>query len=129
MAINPNVSDLDVNQVVKRSFDPEHDATRIIYAKDHEMAISISAEDKDSVESVPRSLIVSDSSEVSAIRFKSMALYGKSPARVEASPLDSGDVWVTVLSATDSPVTPVVHLCARRVRLVSSEPAYLVLQS
>lgn len=135
MALNPKISELDPPQIARRTFDGDNDATRVVFAYDHETAIEVRAEDGDSVLSVPVSLTISDNAAHDATRIKNVCLYSDGAATLQISPSDSGNVWMTILSLTAAvPGTmeksAILPICARRIRIYANVgTVYLVCQS
>lgn len=135
MACNPKISELDPPQIARRTFDGEHDATRVVFAHDHETAIEVRAEDGDSVLALPMSLVITDDQIIDASAIKNVCLYTDGAATVQISPSDTDNVWLNLISLTAA--TPgtmeksaILPICARRIRIYASVGSvYLVCQS
>jgi hypothetical protein len=126
---------------LRKSFN-QNDAMRVEMVGT-QLAVSLVA-DEDSITTVPNSQVISDASEVSAIGIKSACLYvesdgaGTAQAKLQVSPVDSGDLWMDVAtstvtaSATDLTSSAVFTICARRIRVVSvagTPVTHLVIQA
>lgn len=135
MSCNPKISELDPPQIVRRTFDCEHDATRVVFAHDHETAIEVRAEDGDSVLTLPMSMVITDDQVYDVSGVKNLCLYTDGAATVQISPSDSDNVWLNILSHTAAaPGTmeksAILPICARRIRIYASVGSvYLVCQS
>lgn len=132
MAINPNKTRMDWNTALKNCVDANEDALRIILTSAMELQMELDAEDGDSVLAFPKSDILTEG-EMDAKRLKRGMLFSSGVVSVEVSPLDSGDVWLSI-STMNTPSlakSAVLDLCCRRIRLVKSEGAvaYFVGQS
>lgn len=125
--------------VLRKSFSEADQAIKTVPAAATSFAIELSHADGDSVTSVPYGIYITDSSELSAVGIKQALLYADDTgdAKIQVSPVDSGDVWFDVvdgdISAAGSPVMgTLVDICARRIRvsITSGTPTvYLVGQA
>jgi hypothetical protein len=139
MALNPNISELDLQQAQKRTIDALDDAVRIVLAESAGIAIQLDAAE-DSVQAVAggstSSALVDSAAtgvliaaqaaqthrELQVLVKIISAITGTATLAVEISPVDSGDVWiasgttVAVTGSTDLVSAKVSHI-ARRVRV------------
>jgi hypothetical protein len=143
MAQNPTISQLDSGQIVKRVYDEANDAIRVEMGAVNGIAISLSADDGDSVLTVPDSISTSATitnantgtiiAATACVGIKSFILYtntvstlvGPQLCSLELSPSDTDNVWIpAMLSITPdttqdvmvmSPVNP--SIVARRCRV------------
>lgn len=131
---NPTTGEL----VLRNVWDEDTKSLKVII-NSNDFAIELDHEDGDSVNTHPASQVVSDLSEQSCVGMKTGKLYaeaGSGAAKVQVSPVDSGDVWMDLSSAkvtAGASVAASSHftLCARRVRIVltSGTPVcHLVMQ-
>jgi len=110
MAHNPSVSHLDATQVFKRTFDETHDAVRVMQALNTEMAIELSAEDGDSVQSVARTVSITPASgEVDCSALRRICMYGSGV--VEVSPDGTSFVTLSLVALQ------VRDICALKIRV------------
>lgn len=143
MALNPNLTELDLQQAQKRTIDALDDAVRIILADTTGIAIELSAADGDSVlaesslASASGSLSSASSGELVAPLDVSMkkeiqvlvdvaaGITGSATIEIQISPSASGSVWIpsgvtlAVTGATNLKTAKVSDL-ARRARVVLS---------
>lgn len=117
----PLASLLNVGQIHKRTFDEQTGAIRIIPAKEMEMAISLSADEGDSVQVVSKTItvkqtITKDSGEIviqpiSCVGLNKFQLSSNTieaasntTLNIELSPSDTDDVWfcINTFSAKNS---------------------------
>jgi hypothetical protein len=143
MALNPNLTSLDLQQAQKRTIDANDDAVRIILADTSGIAIELSAADGDSV-AAEKSLVseegsidsastgtlvaaldVSGRQEMQLLVDVGAGITGSATVSIEISPEDSGNVWIP--SGTTLAITGTANLksakvtdLARRVRVVLS---------
>jgi len=143
MALNTNLTELDLQQAQKRTIDSLDDAVRIILADSTGMAIELSAADGDSVlaESslvsasgsitvassgeLVAPLDVSQKKEIQVLVDVGAGITGSATISIEISPQASGSVWVpsgTTLAVTGSAnlKSAKVSDIARRARVVLS---------
>jgi hypothetical protein len=97
--------------VLRESWSADDGAIQIIPAANTEFAIELSADDGDSVITIPKSVTVETGETVSAAGMKTLCMYGA--ATVEVSPDDSG---ATFYSVSVTALTP-ISICAKRVRV------------
>lgn len=121
MAQNPNITDLDPNQVIIRTYDPTSDGVRMVFANETQFDISTSSADGDSVVAVNQSLsnkvsITNSSTGVILAPFATpgmsqfqlycnttSTLVGPQAVTLQVSPSDTDNVWVsTTLTVTPS---------------------------
>lgn len=143
MALNPNLTELDLQQAQKRTIDALDDAVRIILADTTGMAIELSAADGDSVlaeaslSAATGSITVASSGQLVAPIDVSMkkelqllvdvgaGITGTATVSIEISPEASGSVWIpsgvtlAVTGATNLKSAKVSDL-AHRARVVLS---------
>lgn len=147
MAVNPNPSQLDPNQITQRGYDESNDAHRVIVSGATDFSIELDHEDGDSVSSFAGQLdpqsddllsTASPDDEIIApfsivgidkVILYSQALTGVSvagEAKLQISPLDTGNVWldsglslVSSGTAGNWTVSSVTDVLARRARLVA----------
>jgi hypothetical protein len=143
MALNPNVSQLDLPQIQKRTIDALNDAVRIILAETTGIAIELSAADGDSILSeaslasqsgsltvgssgeLVAALDVSNKKEIQVLVAVGAGITGTATVSIEISPEASGSVWIpagvtlVVTGATNLKSTKVSDI-ARRARVVLS---------
>lgn len=111
MAHNQKITALDVAQVVKRTYDCDHDAIRVLPAANSETFIEISADDGDSVLSLPLTQKVAQADgEVDATKMRRICKYGAGGS-VEVSP--DGTTFVA-LAMSDLEVK---QICALKIRV------------
>lgn len=130
---NPTTGEL----VLRNVWDEETRSLKITMA-DSEFAVALRKEDGDSVMSHPASLVLSDLSTIRCDGMKTAALYvepGTGAAKVQVSPIDSGDVWMDTditVTAGVSVAVKIGTICARRIRIVitaGSPVCHLVVQA
>lgn len=129
--------------VLRRVYD-ETTGTLMTTSAPTEMEIELDAADGDNVRNIPDNNVVSTlATEVPCISMKTIELYVEpnataDSAKIEISPVDSGDVWMEVASSTVAADPSVVKssgpksVCARRIRItaVSGSPVvHLVMQA
>lgn len=106
--------------VLRRSWSEKDDAIKIIPSANTEFSIELSAEDGDSVITIPNTLIITDTEAHSCIGMSTACLFGE--GTVSISPMDSGDEWHNLTVASLVPV----KICARRIKISGGK---LVLQA
>jgi len=114
MAQNPNQTDLDFTQALKRCVDATDDVLRVELAASAEMAVSMSADDGDSVQALSQlysgtgSVISSNVANDTVVaimdvsRTKQIQLFadvgagitGTATLKIQISPASSGSVWI-----------------------------------
>jgi len=112
------------DMVLKRAWDVESDALKVIQSEHTEFAIELNAEDGDSVMAVADCVTLSlNDSAIDCRRMRRCMLYGA--ATVMVSPLEQGDLFVQLT------MNGVTDICAKRVKILMAEgvEAHLVLQS
>lgn len=138
---NPNISDLDLNQAMKRVIDSQEDAFRVMVGAGTEFEIALDATDGDSV--ATKSLLASSSGELSSSsasgefiaplniegysEFQILAkidsaISGSCTLTLEISPEASGNIWLatsTNLAVTGSSdlISSLANPIAKRIRL------------
>ena len=144
MSCNPNNTMLDSGQIIKKVFDCEHDAYRIVWANNVELAIALDAADGDSVTAYTAGFQTSgafgtgSATSVAAIDcrgYRTFQMYSDTTSDIsdskactlEISPADSGDVWFqTSLSITPGAssgakvLSTTTTVAARRLRVVAT---------
>jgi hypothetical protein len=143
MALNPNVSNLDLNQIQKRTIDALNDAVRIVLAETTGISIELSAADGDSI--LTEASILSNSETITTgssgiiVHHVDMLLKreaqilvdvgagitGSATVSLEISPDNSGNVWIPsgvtlAITGTTNLKSAKVSDIARRVRVVLS---------
>ncbi len=143
MALNPNISSLDLNQIQKRTIDSLNDAVRIVLAETAGISIELSAADNDSVLAEASTIAgtgslssassgelvapidVSMKKEIQLLVDVAAGITGSATVSIEISPEASGSVWIpsgvtlAVTGATNLKSTKVSDL-AMRARAVLS---------
>lgn len=115
----------DPGQIVQYEHDEQDNAKRVKMVGT-DIAISVDADDGDSVAVQPRvfEYPITDATPVDITACKELKVYGQGSMTLEVSPLTSGDSWVTIGTYTDeSPILPVL---ARRARVTSPNPATIL---
>ncbi len=134
---------LTAELVMRRVYDPDTESLKTVPASPTSTEIEISAADGDSMISHPNTAVESTTTEISAVGMKTAELYiepNASPddAKIQVSPVDSGDVWMDVSTSTVVADPSLVKssgpkaICARRVRvaIISGTPVFhLVVQA
>lgn len=128
--------------VLRKSFSEADQAIKTVPSSATAYSIELSHADGDSVETHPQGILTSTVTEQSAVGIKSVSLYLEpgvaASAKLQVSPVDSGNVWVDVPTSTVSNdptnvvMSTVLTVCARRIRVavVSGTPvAHLVGQA
>lgn len=121
------------DHVLNRAFDRETDTlkTQLMNA---DIAIELSAEDGDSViakkEHTAQSITSGDIIDVSGMSKAAVYLIGNTTElKIEASPLSSGDVFITIHAASTSNSVVIKDICAERLKITSDTgDLHLVLQ-
>jgi len=140
MSINPNISQLDYTQAIKRTIDAVNDATRVTIAAANDFEIELDANDGDSVLSLNdqntatttvTSVQTDELLSVASARYSKAQLYVRTDTTISSpqsiviqqSPLSTGNVWVnTAVTVTPTTaagqlaVSGVLDFCALRVR-------------
>lgn len=143
MALNPNISSLDLNQIQKRTIDSLNDAVRIVLAETAGISIELSAADSDSVLAEASTIAgtgalssassgelvapidVSMKKEIQLLVDVAAGITGSATVSIEISPEASGSVWIpsgvtlAVTGATNLKSTKVSDI-AMRARVVLS---------
>lgn len=123
--------------VLRRVYDPATESLKTSPAAETETQIALSADEGDSIITVPSSSVISDTTETACIGIKTVELYVESEAtadsaKIQISPVDAGNVWMDVATSTVA-ADPVAlkssgpkSICARRIRIVivSGTPVY-----
>jgi hypothetical protein len=108
---NPNLTDLDFTQALKRCVDAQEDALRVELATPSGMAIELNAVDGDSVLALPQvshgNIVVNSGStgelvrhsmeqatEVQVMASITNAITGTCSVEIEVNPHPSGEIWV-----------------------------------
>jgi len=140
---NPNLSELDLNQALKRTIDADADATRVLLASGTDFAIELDAADGDNV--AIRSLLLSQTilvnssstgtiiAEFSVEGYKDFQLMAKNLGAItgtctvslQISPVASGDVWLAsgvtlAIAGSADQLGSISNLLAKRARVVVS---------
>ena len=122
--------------VLRKSWSEADQAIKTVPASATSYAIELNQADGDSVQNYPYGITASDASELPAVGIKTVNLFlepgAAASAKIQVSPVDSGDVWLDVGtgSVSSDPVlvkaTGPLTICARRVRvtIVSGTPVY-----
>lgn len=131
---NPTTGEL----VLRKVWDENTQSLKVTIGSS-EFAVALSAEENDSIITYPNATSVSGETELSAVGMKSACLYvepGSGNAKLQVSPVDSGDLWMDL---ADSQVTAggtlvsteVLTLCARRIKVVltGSPVVHLIVQA
>lgn len=115
--------------VLRKSWSEPDQAIKTVPAAATSFAIELSHTDGDSIQIHPNSIQVSDNTEQSAVGIKSVVLYlepgAAAEAKLQISPVDSGDVWMDVGSSStpnhlvNLVASSVLTICARRIRVVT----------
>lgn len=128
--------------VLRRVFDPTTESLKTTMGTT-ETEIELSADDGDSIIAVPvNNLSSTAGEEISCVGMKTAELYVEAEAtadsaKIEVSPVDTGNVWMEVASSTVAADPTLLKssgpkaICARRIRItvVSGAPvAHLVVQ-
>lgn len=127
---------LDFQQVIKNSFDESTDSLKVLLTPTS-FGIELDAADGDNVTAKPDLILVNDTTETVCTGIKSVVLYvesqaGTHTAKVQISPIDSGNVWMDLASSTVSAdpsnlvSSSVLSIVARRIRIVvtAGTPVY-----
>lgn len=140
MALNPNITQLDYNQVIPRTFDQDNDATRVVVAGGSEFEIALDqAEDSVAVRSTLDSdhatansaaavgqlllLDITGRKELQVLVKIISAITGTCSIQLEISPEDSGSTtWFTVgapvaVTGAVDLIGTIANTLARRARL------------
>lgn len=129
--------------IMRRVFDPVTQALKMAPAAATETEIEISADDGDSVITYPNNAVIEAiNDEISCVGMRSAQLYiaagAASQAKLQVSPVDTGDVWVDLTGSTlandpaDLKAGTIQTICSRRIRavVVSGTPTvYVVIQA
>lgn len=129
--------------VLRRVYDPATESLKTTGPAETQTEISISSADGDSITTVPNAALVSTTTEISAVGMKTAELYVEAEAvadsaKIQISPVDSGNVWMDVATSTvaadpaDLKSSGPKAICARRIRIaiVSGTPVcHLVVQA
>lgn len=115
-------------QVLRRSWDENKEALKVIPSQDTEFSIELNHQDGDSVSSMAKTMTISISnSPVDCSDMRRCMVYKQAEVIVEVmvSPIEDGDVFFPLV------VDKVTELCAKRIKMIIPEgaEAYLVLQS
>lgn len=113
--------------ILRQVYDPASESLKMSQAVATEMAIELNAADGDNVLTKPdNALIVAVDTPTSCVGMRSAQLYieagAAAGAKMQVSPVDSGDVWMDVTSGSivndtvDLKATTVATICARRIR-------------
>lgn len=118
---------LDFQQVIKNSFDESTDSLKVLLTPTT-FGIELDAADGDNVTAKPDLILVSNTTETVCTGIKSVVLYvesqaGTHTAKIQISPVDSGNVWMDLASSTVSAdpsnlvSSSVLSIVARRIRV------------
>lgn len=122
---NPNITDLDVGQAFKRTFDESDDSIRIKMVEGQQMSLALSADEGDSVQSVPCKKDLAPTGD-DCSQLKEISFYFNNPSdsacnfEIQASPDSDGDDFYKINTGTVSALTKAylkIAICARRVRI------------
>lgn len=109
------------DMVLKRAWDVEADALKIIPSEHTQFEIALDAKDGDSVQAVAATCTITQTDgAVPCGEMRRCMLYGT--GTVEVSPMDEGDVFYPLS------MSGITQICAKRVK-VTGVDAHLVLQS
>lgn len=114
-----NRSKLDPNQIMQYEHDDSTHAKKVTVV-DADIAMELSADDGDSVQTQGRMFEYTPASEqeIDITACKQIKVYGTGSIITEISPDASGDTWITIDSSTD--MSPILDVLARRARVTSS---------
>jgi len=109
------------DMVLKRAWDVEADALKIVPSEHTQFQIELDAKDGDSVQAVAACVTISEADgAVACGDMRRCMLYGT--GTVQVSPLDEGESFFPLT------INGITEICAKRIK-VTGEGAHLVLQS
>lgn len=115
--------------VLRKIWSEADQAIKTVPASATSYAIELSQADGDSVQTFPNSITTTGTGEISAVGIRSISLYLEpgtaASAKVQVSPVDTGNIWIDVPTSTVSndpinvTMSTVLTICARRMRIVT----------